>query len=77
MLFAFSGVITTWDHEDITAINPDFTPPSGEPIVVLSAMKMETTVASPVAGTLKHVGVVKGDTCAAGDLMCAIDVDAA
>ena len=50
---------------------------AGEPIVVLSAMKMETTVASPVAGTLKHVGVVKGDTCAAGDLMCAIDVDAA
>ena len=30
----FSGVITTWDHEDIMAINPDFAPPSGEPIVV-------------------------------------------
>jgi len=44
---------------------------------VLSAMKMETTVASPGAGTLNHVGGVKGDTCAAGDLMCAIDVDAA
>ena len=50
---------------------------AGEPIVVLSAMKMETTVASPVAGTCKHVGVVPGDTCSAGDLMCAIDTDAA
>ena len=49
---------------------------AGEPIVVLSAMKMETTVASPVAGTCKHVGVVSGDTCSAGDLMCAIDTAA-
>ena len=30
----FNAVITTWDHADITAINPNFNPPAGEPIVV-------------------------------------------
>ncbi|KAH8053152.1 hypothetical protein JL722_9819 [Aureococcus anophagefferens] len=30
----FNAVITTWDHDDIMAINPDFSPPSGQPIVV-------------------------------------------
>jgi len=49
---------------------------AGEPLVVLSAMKMETTVSSPVTGKLKHVGVVKGDSCSAGDLMVAIDLAA-
>ncbi|KAH8071735.1 hypothetical protein JL721_4238 [Aureococcus anophagefferens] len=30
----FNAVITTWDHDDIMAINPNFNPPAGEPIVV-------------------------------------------
>ncbi|KAH8056976.1 hypothetical protein JL722_7200 [Aureococcus anophagefferens] len=30
----FNAVITTWDHADIMAINPNFNPPAGEPIVV-------------------------------------------
>ena len=30
----FKAVITTWDHDDIMALNPDFSPPSGQPIVV-------------------------------------------
>jgi len=30
----FNAKITTWDHADIAAINPDFDPPAGEPIVV-------------------------------------------
>ena len=41
----------------------------GAPLVVLSAMKMETVVASPVAGTLERVAVAVGDTLTAGDLI--------
>lgn len=36
-------------------------------------MKMETVVAAPMEGTLKHVAVVKGDSLAAGDLLVVID----
>jgi len=30
----FMGVITTWDHADIKAINPSFSPPAGQAITV-------------------------------------------
>jgi biotin carboxyl carrier protein len=41
-------------------------------LVVLSAMKMETVVASPIAGTLVAMAVVEGDSLAGGDLLCTI-----
>lgn len=37
-------------------------------MVVLSAMKMETSVSSPVNGTVKHVAVSKGDQIEGGEL---------
>ncbi len=45
---------------------------AGAPLVVLSAMKMETVVAAPIAGTVERIAVVVGDNMAAGDLLCKI-----
>jgi len=44
----------------------------GAPLVVLSAMKMETVVASPVAGVVERIAAGVGDTMSAGDLLCRI-----
>ena len=46
---------------------------AGTPMVVLSAMKMETVVAAPIAGKVVELTVAKGDDVAAGDLLVSID----
>ncbi|KAK0411400.1 hypothetical protein QR680_005636 [Steinernema hermaphroditum] len=43
------------------------------PLFVLSAMKMEMMVDSPIAGTVKKVHVKSGTKCAAGDLVIEIE----
>ena len=48
---------------------------AGEPLIVLSAMKMETAVVAPTAGVIAHVAVEKGDTIDAGDLLALIKDD--
>lgn len=45
----------------------------GEPIVVLSAMKMETVVGAPKAGTVKVVAIAGNDTLEAGDLIAIVE----
>jgi pyruvate carboxylase len=50
---------------------------AGDALVVLSAMKMETVVAAPVAGVLERVAVAVGDTLGAGDLIGRIAVASA
>jgi pyruvate carboxylase len=41
----------------------------GEPLVILSAMKMETAVTSPISGVVKALHVIEGAQLTAGDLI--------
>jgi len=41
----------------------------GESIIILEAMKMETSVSAPAAGTIVEVRVQGGDSCAVGDVL--------
>jgi len=44
----------------------------GDPIIVMSAMKMETVVGAPVTGRVTRVAVAKGEQIQGGDLICEI-----
>ena len=41
----------------------------GQSIIILEAMKMETSISAPNAGTIVAVKVQSGDSCAVGDLL--------
>jgi oxaloacetate decarboxylase alpha subunit len=41
----------------------------GESILVLEAMKMETSVSAPLNGTIVEVRVQAGDSCSVGDVL--------
>jgi oxaloacetate decarboxylase alpha subunit len=44
----------------------------GDPLLVVEAMKMETAVVAPRAGTVTEVFVAEGDAVAVGDALLAI-----
>jgi oxaloacetate decarboxylase alpha subunit len=41
----------------------------GQSIIILEAMKMETSISAPNAGTIVAIKVQSGDSCAVGDLL--------
>ena len=43
---------------------------AGQPLITLSAMKMETSVAASCAGVVRHVAVDPQDTVEAGQSFC-------
>jgi pyruvate carboxylase len=47
----------------------------GDPICVLSAMKMETVVSAPVSGRIERIAVNANDSLVAGDLIAHIVKD--
>lgn len=47
----------------------------GQPLIVLSAMKMEMVVQSPVSGTVKRIVAEKDMKLEGDDLILDIDVD--
>lgn len=46
----------------------------GQPLLVLSAMKMETNVASPANGVVKALHVKEGDSLQGNDIVAEIEV---
>ena len=52
-----------------TLVRPGQAVAEGENIIILEAMKMETSVSAPAAGTIVEVRVQAGDNCAVGDVL--------
>ncbi|KAG2220993.1 hypothetical protein INT45_004612 [Circinella minor] len=50
---------------------------AGDPVCVLSAMKMETVVTTPVAGKVELVPIEEGDSLSSGDLVVRLVKDSA
>jgi pyruvate carboxylase len=48
---------------------------AGQVMAVMSAMKMETTVAAPCNGVVTHVAVITKDLLDVGDLMLRISAE--
>lgn len=55
------------------SVKPGETVGAGQVVAVMSAMKMETTVAAPCDGVVSHVAVIKNDILEAGDLLLRIN----
>ena len=45
---------------------------AGQPVLIAEAMKMETEVQAPIAGTVKAVHVAKGDRVTPGEVLIEI-----
>jgi biotin carboxyl carrier protein len=49
----------------------------GQAVVIVSAMKMETTLVAPFDGTVSKVNVAEGDKVMPGDVLVDIEKDSA
>jgi len=46
---------------------------AGQPVLITEAMKMETEIQAPIAGSVKGVYVVKGDRVTPGEVLIEIE----
>jgi len=72
---AGSGSVRAPMPGKVTAVlvAPDDTVEAGQPLVVLEAMKMESTLTAEIAGRVRAVSAVQGATVAAGDVLVEIE----
>lgn len=54
-------------------VSPDQTVTAGQPLVIVEAMKMELTVASPIAGRVKGIRCVVGKAVNTGDALVVLE----
>jgi oxaloacetate decarboxylase alpha subunit len=79
---AESGAVPDSPGEPVTAplagnvvkvlVEPGQIVAEGEPVIILEAMKMETSISAPNAGKIVAVKVQSGDSCAVGDTLVII-----
>ncbi|MDA7589079.1 sodium-extruding oxaloacetate decarboxylase subunit alpha [Porticoccaceae bacterium] len=79
---AESGAVPDSPGEPVTAplagnvvkvlVEPGQIVAEGEPVIILEAMKMETSISAPNAGKIVAVKVQSGDSCAVGDTLITI-----
>ena len=79
---AESGAVPDSPGEPVTAplagnvvkvlVEPGQIVAEGEPVIILEAMKMETSISAPNAGKIVAVKVQGGDSCAVGDTLVTI-----
>ena len=79
---AESGAVSDSPGEPVTAplagnvvkvlVEPGQIVAEGEPVIILEAMKMETSISAPNAGKIVAVKVQGGDSCAVGDTLVTI-----
>ena len=50
-------------------VQPGQSVTEGEAIIILEAMKMETSISAPYAGTIVAIKVQSGDSCTVGDVL--------
>jgi pyruvate carboxylase len=53
-------------------VSPDHEVKKGDPLMVMSAMKMEMVISSPVSGKVGELLVKPGDSVDGSDLLCKI-----
>ena len=79
---AESGAVPDSPGEPVTAplagnvvkvlVEPGQIVAEGEPVIILEAMKMETSISAPNSGKIVAVKVQSGDSCAVGDTLVTI-----
>ena len=62
----YAGVLISWKVEDGAEVA------EGDTVAIIEAMKMESPVKAPAAGTLRRSDIAEGDSVAQGEVLARI-----